>query len=119
MARILVIDDSQLLRVILKEILIEDGNECYGAATESQGFDIFQQKAPDLVIKDLVMENSDPLGLIKQFKEIDPEVKIIICSTLTQKNLACQAIKAGAQDFLLKPFKPEEVTKTVRRVLAN
>ena len=119
MAKILVIDDSPLLRLLLTEILANDGNECYEAASESEGLDIFTKKAPDLVIKDLIMENSDPLDLIKQLKKIDPEVKIVICSTSSQKSLVYQAIKAGAQDFLIKPFNSEEVTKTVRRLLAN
>lgn len=119
MARILVIDDSPLFRLLLKEILTKQGNECYEASTDSEGMEILLQEPLDLVIKDLIMEDTDPIEVIKQLKKHKPEVKIVICSTATQKSLIYQAIRAGAQDFLLKPFNTDEVMKTVRRLLAN
>ncbi|NLW56405.1 MAG: response regulator [Firmicutes bacterium] len=119
MARILVIDDSPLFRLLLTEILTKNGNECYDASTNSEGMEIFLQEPLDLVIKDLIMEDADPIEVIKQLKRQKPEVKIVICSTATQKSLIYQAIRAGAQDFLLKPFNTEEVIKTVNRLLAN
>lgn len=119
MAKILVIDDSPLFRLLLKEILINDGNECFDAATVTEGLALFFKESPDLVIKDLIMKDSNPLEEIKEYKKHNPEVKIIVCSTATQKSLIYQAIKAGAQDFLVKPFHTDEVTKTVHRLLAQ
>ena len=119
MAKILVIDDSPLFRLLLKEIIVKDGNECYDASTVAEGLALFLKEAPDLVIKDLVMEDSDPLEIIKELKRLKPDIKIVICSTSTQKSLIYQAIRAGAQDFLLKPFNTDEVIKTIRRLLTN
>mgnify|MGYP003733497509 CR=1 FL=1 len=119
MARILVIDDSPLFRLLLTEILTKNGNECYEASSNSEGMKIFLQESPDLVIKDLIMEDDDPIEVIRQLKRQKPEVKIVICSTATQKSLIYDAIRAGAQDFLIKPFNSDEVLKTVNRLLAQ
>ncbi|NLW59019.1 MAG: response regulator [Firmicutes bacterium] len=119
MAKILVIDDSPLFRLLLKEILIHAGNECFDAATVTEGLALFFKEEPDLVIKDLIIGDADPVEVIKEFRKYNPRVKIVVCSTATQKSLIYQAIKAGAQDFLIKPFHTDEVTKTVQRLLAN
>ncbi|HHT48463.1 MAG TPA: response regulator [Firmicutes bacterium] len=117
MAKILVIDDSPLFRLLLKEILIRDGNECFDAATVTEGLALFFKENPDLVIKDLIIGDANPLEIIKEFKKYSPGVKIVVCSTVTQKSLIYQAIKAGAQDFLIKPFHTDEVTKMVHRLV--
>lgn len=119
MARILVIDDSPLFRLVLKEILTKSGNEVYEAGTVDEGLRIFREISPDLVFKDLIMEDSNPLEVIKALIRYNPTAKIIICSTEGQKNLIYQAIRAGAMDFLIKPFDTNEVTMTVDRLLAK
>ena len=117
MAKILIIDDSPLFRLILKEILSRDGNECFDAATVTEGLALFFKENPDMVIKDLIIGEANPLDVIKEFKKYNPEVKIVVCSTASQKSLIYQAIKAGAQDFLIKPFHTDEVTKMVHRLM--
>ena len=72
MARILVIDDSPLFRLLLAEILTKNGNECYDASTNSEGMEIFLQEPLNLVIKDLIMEDADPIEVIKQLKRQKP-----------------------------------------------
>jgi len=119
MARILVIDDSPLFRLVLKEILVKSGNEVFEAATVKDGLKMFQEVSPDLVFKDLIMEDGNPLEVIKELIRCNPATKIIICSTEGQKSLIYQAIKAGAKDFLIKPFDTNEVTMTVDRLLAR
>lgn len=118
MARILVIDDSPLFRMLLKDILIKDGYEVYEASSITEGMEVCSQVSPDLIFKDLIMENEDSLEMIKKLKSIKPDIKIVICSTEGQKSLIYQAIKAGAKDFLIKPFNTNEVTMTVKRLLA-
>jgi two-component system chemotaxis response regulator CheY len=118
MAKILVIDDSPLFRLLLKEILIKDGNDCYEAATVTEGLALFFKENPDLVIKDLIIGDANPLEVIKEFKKYNPAIKIVVCSSATQKSLIYKAMKAGAQDFLIKPFHTDEVTKTIHRLLA-
>ncbi|HBL36483.1 MAG TPA: two-component system response regulator [Firmicutes bacterium] len=119
MAKILVIDDSPLFRLLLKEILSKGGYDCYEAATVTEGLALFFKEKPDLVIKDLIIGDANPLEVIKEFVKYNPEVKIVVCSTATQKSLIYQAIKAGAQDFLIKPFHTDEVTQIIHRLLAN
>src|SRR5690554_5342681 len=81
MARILVIDDSPLFRLVLREILTKGGNEVYEASTVEEGLRIFRTISPDLVFKDLIMEDSNPLEVIKDLIRYSPTAKIVICST--------------------------------------
>lgn len=118
MARILVIDDSSLFRMLLKEILERDGYEVYEAASIPEALEVFTKVSPDLIFKDLIMEDEEPLEMIRTLKGIKPSIKIVICSTEGQKGLIYQAIRAGAKDFLVKPFSSKEVMMTVRRLLA-
>ena len=117
MAKILIVDDSPLFRVLLKEVLVENGHVTYEASNIAEAMEVFQKESPELIFKDLIMEDDNPLALIGEFKALNPEVKIVICSTETQKSLIYQAIKAGAKDFLIKPFNTNEVTMTVNRLL--
>ncbi|HHU51138.1 MAG TPA: response regulator [Firmicutes bacterium] len=119
MAKILIVDDSPLFRVLLKEVLVTNGHVTFEAGTVEEALEVFEEVSPDLVFKDLIMEDNDPLALIVKFKSLDPTVKIVVVSTETQKNLIYQAIKAGAKDFLIKPFKTTEVTMTVNRLLGG
>jgi len=117
LAKILIVDDSPLFRVLLKEVLVENGHVTYEASNIAEAMEVFQKESPELIFKDLIMEDDNPLALIGEFKALNPEVKIVICSTETQKSLIYQAIKAGAKDFLIKPFNTNEVTMTVNRLL--
>ncbi|HEY8345382.1 MAG TPA: response regulator [Bacillota bacterium] len=119
MAKILIIDDSPLFRVLLKEVLVTNGHDTFEASTVEEALEVFEKVSPDLVFKDLIMEDNDPLALIVKFKSLNPAVKIVVVSTDTQKSLIYQAIKAGAKDFLIKPFKTTEVTMTVNRLLGG
>ena len=65
------------------------------------------------------MEDSNLLEVIKYLIRYSPTAKIVICSTEGQKSLIYQAIRAGAMDFLIKPFSTSEVTMTVERLLAK
>lgn len=119
MAKILIIDDSPLLRMMLKDALVREGNQVYEAATVDEAYEIYRDVQPELVMKDLFMPNSNGIEVIRQFKKINPQVKIVVCSTESQKNMIYEAMRAGARDFLIKPFNQEQVSLTVRRLMSS
>lgn len=119
MAKVLIVDDSPLLRLMLKDTLVKEGNEVYEASTIEEAFEIYAQIEPELVLKDLFMPNSNGIDVIRDFKKLNPQVKIIVCSTETQKTMIYEAIKAGAKDFLIKPFNQQQVALTVRRIISS
>ncbi|MCL6590785.1 MAG: response regulator [Firmicutes bacterium] len=116
---ILIVDDSPLVRAILKDYLSQEGFEVYEAGSYQEAQDSFQRFRPQLVIKDLYMPEWDAIESIGFFKKIDPMVKIIICSTGTSKEMILEGLKAGATDFLLKPLDKHQVIDLVKRLQKN
>lgn len=114
--KILVVDDSPLLRAILKDFLLEAGYEVSEAGTYQEACQRFGEFHPEVVIKDLFMPEWDGIESIHFFKELDSKVKIIICSTSSSKETIIEALKAGAHDFFLKPFNKPDVINTIKRL---
>jgi two-component system, chemotaxis family, chemotaxis protein CheY len=115
MSRVLIVDDSVLMRRLLKEILASDGWEVVGeAADATEAVEKFRQLRPDAVTLDIVMPGHDGLHAMKNILAIDPNAKVVIVSMLSRTRLIAEAIRAGAQDFITKPFMPEQLQETLR-----
>ena len=115
MAKVLVVDDSPLVRVILCDYLRELGHEALAAGTAVEALSLCAVHDPDLVIKDLIMEDTDPILLMEELREIDENVPIVVCSTIARRKEICDALRAGARDFLVKPIGRSEVARVVER----
>ncbi len=119
MMGILIVDDSPLVRAILKDYLSQEGYDVFEAGSYREAEDSFQRFHPQMVIKDLYMPEWDAIESITFFKNLDPRVKIVICSTGTSKTLILEGLKAGATDFLLKPLDKNQVLDLVKRLQKN
>jgi len=104
--KILVVDDSMLCRKMvikhLQEVLPQA--KFFTAANGKEGYRLFQEKAPDFMIIDLLMPEMTGLELLQQVKQDSAETKVIILSADVQKITQQEAIKLGALKFLTKPF---------------
>ncbi|MGE5580992.1 MAG: response regulator [Bacillota bacterium] len=114
--KILIVDDSPLLRTILRDYLLEAGHEVFEAGTCAEAGDRFQRFHPEVVFKDLFMPEWDAIESIRFFKKLNDQVKIVICSTNSAKITILEALKAGAHDFLLKPLDKNQVLSTLKRL---
>jgi Response regulator containing CheY-like receiver, AAA-type ATPase, and DNA-binding domains len=114
--KILIVDDSPLVRAILKDFLVDAGYEVFEAGTFSEADSQFSQIHPEIIIKDLYMHEWDAIESIRFFKSRDSKVKIIICSTSSSKSTIIEGLKAGAQDFLLKPLNKTDVLDVLKRL---
>ncbi|MGE5549288.1 MAG: response regulator [Bacteroidota bacterium] len=114
MAKVLVVDDSPLVRVILCDFLRDLGHEAISAGTADEAISLCGAHHPDLVIKDLVMEDTDPCALMDDLRRIIPGLPIVICSTMGRRQEICAAIRAGATDFLVKPFGRDDVSSLMQ-----
>lgn len=114
--KILIVDDSPLIRVILKDFLIEAGYEVFEAGTCLEAGNQFSRIRPEIVIKDLFMHEWDAIDSIRFFKRLDSKVKIIICSTSSSKSTIVEGLRAGAHDFLLKPLNKTDVLNVLERL---
>lgn len=118
MAKILLVDDASFMRMMIKDALIKNGySELYEAADGEEAVSKYSEINPDLVIMDITMPNMDGLAALKAIKQLDPNANVVMCSAMGQEAMVIEAIKSGAKDFIVKPFKPERIMKTVSSVL--
>jgi two-component system chemotaxis response regulator CheY len=118
MARILVADDASFMRQIIREILESEGHEIVAEASDGmQAVEAFKRHQPDVVTMDIVMPRRSGIDAVRGIIALDPTARIVMCSALGQETLVTEALQAGAVDFIVKPFKPDAVLATLRRVL--
>lgn len=118
MARVLVVDDSAAARNNLKNVLGIIGHTVVAEAVNGiQAYGEYEKNQPDLVTMDITMPKSDGLEAIEKIVNRFSDAKIIVVSTLAQKNMVLRALEAGAKHYIIKPFSPEKVSKIINLVL--
>jgi two-component system, chemotaxis family, chemotaxis protein CheY len=118
MAKILIIDDAKFMRMTLKNILEKANHQVIGEGENGiQAVELYRKLQPDLVIMDITMPEMSGIEAIKAIKNEFPQAKIIICSAIGQHKMVVEAIKAGAKDFIVKPFDENRLLEAVHRVL--
>ncbi len=117
MARILVVDDEKGMREFLS-VLLEDGGHTVVLASHGQEALATAQENPvDLVISDVRMPLLDGVGLLKGLHELDPHLPVILMTAYASAESAVQAMKRGAYDYLIKPFKVDELKLVIAKAL--
>ena len=118
MARILVADDASFMRQMIREIVEAEGHQVVAEASDGiEAIEQFKKHHPDIVTMDIVMPRRSGIDAVKGIIEVDPTARVVMCSALGQESLVQEALQAGARDFIVKPFKPDAVTATLRKVL--
>ena len=84
-----------------------------------QAVKLFRALKPDRVTMDIVMPDQSGIDATREIVELDPGAVVIMCSVLGQESLVAEAIEAGATDFIVKPFRGEDVMAVVKRVLGE
>src|SRR6201985_2649891 len=115
--RILVVDDEEVIRDILADFLAMEGFEVRTAPDGAAALAELTQGHFDLVLSDLKMPNMGGIELLDSIAQHVPEVVTIIMTGFGTVETAIDAMKRGAYDYIMKPFKMEEVVHTVRRGL--
>jgi len=116
MARVLLVDDALFMRTTLKKLLTEAGFEVAGEAENGQvAVERYRALKPDVVMMDITMPQMDGLAALKEIMKIDPGAKVVMCTALGQERRVMEAVKSGAKDYIVKPFKPEKVVEAVKK----
>ena len=118
MARILIVDDEEMDRLLLSEILKQAGHEPLFAANGQIALGVWKNTKVDLVVTDIVMPELNGLELLESMKVDDPWVRVIAISGVTAKKLN-QAARSGAHAILTKPVNPEELLEEIEKALAE
>jgi len=117
MVRVIVADDSDAIRLVLKDILDIGGHELVGEATNGdEAVQRFIETKPDVTLLDMAMPKKDGLTALREIITIEPEARIIMVTASDNQNTMRECITAGARAYILKPFNFQDVLKTITEV---
>lgn len=119
MKKILITDDASFMRMMLKDTLTKEGYLCVEAVNGANMLDVYETEQPDLVTLDITMPEMDGVMALKKLKEKHPDAVVVMCSAMGQQQMVIEAIQAGAKDFIVKPFQPDRVLGSIKKVLGD
>jgi len=114
---ILVADDEGLARRSLSELLQEEGYQVHEAADGNSALQLLDEIDFDLILSDLKMPGADGVAVLKKARETHPQTMVVLMTAYASVDTVVEALRLGAQDYLLKPLLLEDVLNKVRRVL--
>jgi two-component system, chemotaxis family, chemotaxis protein CheY len=118
MAKVLIVDDAAFMRMMIKDILEKNGFEVVGEANNGlKAVELYKKERPDVVTMDITMPDMDGIEAVKQIRSFDPNARIIMCSAMGQQTMVMDAIRAGAKDFIVKPFQADRVLEAIRKAV--
>ncbi len=117
MISVLIVDDSGFLRVMLKQMLTKNGYEVVGEAVNGiDAIDKYQKLTPNLVTMDITMPEMSGIEAVAEIIKIDKKAKIVMVSAMGQVATVLASIKAGAKDFIVKPYEEEKVIAVLGKI---
>jgi DNA-binding NtrC family response regulator len=116
-ARILIVEDKDSLRTMLRHALERQGHEVIEARDQAEAVHLLQSAQPSLVLSDLRLPEGDGLGVLRASKDIDADIPVIVMTAYGSIEDAVRAMKEGALDFLAKPVDPDHLLLLVHRAL--
>jgi two-component system chemotaxis response regulator CheY len=116
--KIMIVDDAAFMRMMISDTLAKNGyTEIIEAPDGQKAFELYQVERPDLVIMDITMPNMSGIESLKAIRNYDKNAKVVMCSAMGQESMVVDAIRYGALDFIVKPFKPDRILQTVTKIL--
>jgi two-component system response regulator AtoC len=116
---ILIVDDEEIVRESLASWLEEDGYEVKVAENADRALERLPEKDWNLAMVDLKMPGMDGIELMDEIRKIRPETIVIIMTAYATVDTAVQAMKKGAYDYIVKPFNPEDLSMTIRKIIEH
>ena len=117
MKTVLIVDDSSLMRRLIREIVIKNGYDVLGEAENGmKGVEKYKELRPDFVTMDMVMNEMGGLEALKHIIKEDPDANVIMISSMGQEVNVRDAIILGAKNFILKPFDERQVMEAIQKL---
>ena len=117
--KVLICDDSKLVRLKLKSALEELDLACefdiLEAKDGAESVDVYKEEEPDIIFLDIIMPKKSGVEVVKEIVNCDSDAKIIMASSVGTKENLQQALKNGAKDFIQKPLNKEKIAKVVKK----
>ncbi|MDF2594275.1 MAG: response regulator [Clostridia bacterium] len=119
MPKVLIVDDTAFMRLTIKTMLEKNEFEIVGEAENGkEAIEKYFEYRPDIVTMDITMPEMSGIQALKAIKQKEPQAKIIIVSAMGQESLVKEAIIAGAESFIVKPFREEDLIKTITTIVS-
>lgn len=119
MKKILVIDDEAIVRISCERALGQEGYEVTSAASGREGLDFLEKNKFGLVLLDLKMPDIDGVEVLNTINRKWPDTKVIMITGYSTVEIAVQALRLGAYNFIEKPFTPDTLITAVREAFHN
>ena len=117
--RVLVVEDEELMRSILRRLLEGEGYAVFTADSAENALQLFAEKTFDVVLSDIKMAGIDGIELLDRIKSIDEQAMFIIMTAYSSVDSAIAALRKGAYDYLTKPFINEDLLQTISNAAAQ
>lgn len=117
--RLLITDDSMIIRELIKEVAHEIGFEVAGeAANGAEAVELYERLRPDIVTLDMVMPIHDGLYALRGIRALNQQARVLVISAISQKAVLKEALSLGASDFIVKPFRREQAVRALELLAA-
>ena len=116
---ILVVDDEPVVRDVLKRSLLREGFQVVTAGNGVEGLDRVRGTRVNIIISDIMMPQMDGLEFLVEVKSDFPHIPVILITGFADQFTGKQALEAGAEDFIVKPFKNHEIRYALQRTLVR
>lgn len=114
---LVIVDDAAFIREAIRAVAEKENFTVVGEASDGQSaIDLILEKRPDVVILDLVLPGKNGVQVATEVLERNSAIKILACSTESEKDMVLKALGAGCKDFIAKPFSSIELVEKVRKV---
>src|SRR3712207_2349601 len=118
MPTVLIVDDAAFMRSMIRDILTKNGFNVVGeAGNGNEAVRLYEELKPDIVTMDIVMPLKSGIEATRDIVSKFPEARVIMCSALGQETLVMEAMDVGASDFIVKPFKEDQVLSICRKLV--
>ena len=118
--KVVIVDDSDFSRSIIRKMLTEEGVEIVGeAASAEAALVVIKEKKPNIVITDIVMPEVSGIELTEKINQNFNDISVIVISSLSQEHVVLEAIGAGASDFIAKPIQKQQLIDSLEKIVAT
>lgn len=114
---ILIVDDEEMIRDLLSSALAQEGYRCYQASNVDEAFVLLGEQPVDLVISDIMMPGRSGVELLRDLKNVNPDIAVLMITGLSDMNTAMECVHLGADDYITKPFGINRVVLTVKNLI--
>lgn len=111
--RVLIADDSEFMRNLLRQILEDDFDIVGEAENGVEAVELYEEHHPDLVMMDIVMPIRDGIEATAAITDTNPDASVIMCTSVGQEEKMKAAVKAGASSYITKPFQKPSVLNAI------